>query len=300
VAKKTRDPAKAKAAKQKKIVIAGSVALILLMVIEVPMIMKHGQAQTAVANAAASTTAAAATPPPATPVAPGTAVPLAAPDLSGSNPTAAPVAAPAGTLVADPLPTPGQGQLAEFNRFASKDPFADQSAAATAGTSGTAAAPASGTAAAPASPTAPQSGSSGSTGSSSAPAAPVAPPSSAVIAVNGQLESVAADATFPAAQPVFHLKSVTAHSAKIEVAGGTYASGAASITLQEKKPVTLMNTADGTRYTIELFPQNTPIPAATAGGASTGAAVAAPAPATTTPTSTPGGISTVPASGSGG
>ena len=176
----------------------------------------------------------------------------------------------------DPVATPGQGQLGAFTRFASKDPFADQTPklpAASGGAAGKPAAP-------------PVPGGAGTTttpggSTSGAPAAPVAPPSSAVIAVNGRLESVAADGLFPAAQPVFHLKSVTAHSAKIEIAGGTYASGAGSMTLKEKKPITLMNTADGTRYTIELFPQGTPIPAAPVSGS----APAATPPASTTPAS---------------
>jgi len=45
--------------------------------------------------------------------------------------------------------------------------------------------------------------------------------------------------------------------------GGSYASGAATVTLHENKPVTLMNTADGTRYKLVLKPQGTPVPSTT-------------------------------------
>jgi RNA 3'-terminal phosphate cyclase len=84
--------------------------------------------------------------------------------------------------------------------------------------------------------------------------------------VNGVLYSVAvgnnfpdASATDPSIQPLFHLVSVTAHSAKISIVGGTYANGAPTVTLQENKPVTLMNTADGTRYKLILKPVGTPV-----------------------------------------
>ena len=70
-----------------------------------------------------------------------------------------------------------------------------------------------------------------------------------------------ASATDPSIQPLFHLVSVTAHSAKISIVGGSYANGAPVVTLQENKPVTLMNTADGTRYKLILKPVGTPVAA---------------------------------------
>jgi hypothetical protein len=89
-------------------------------------------------------------------------------------------------------------------------------------------------------------------------------PGSAVISVNGTLMSVTVGGDFPADQPLFHLISLTAHSAKISIVGGSYASGAPSVTLRENKPLTLMNTADGTRYKLVLKPVGTPVPAAAA------------------------------------
>lgn len=284
MAKKNADPAKAKAAKQKKIAIVGTAFLLVLMAVEVPMIMKRMNGpQVTTPAASAATAPAPGTPAPVPGAAPGTPVSLAAPTLAGANPTAA-APTTGGTLVADPAPTPGQGQLAAFTRFASKDPFASQSDAAGAPTgegpastgssdSGSGSASGSGSGGGqPAVPTPPSGGSSGSSGGgsvvpgggSSAPTAPTPALGSAVISVNRRLEAVATGGVFPAAQPVFKLVSVTAHAAKIAVAGGTYATGDPTITLRENKSVTLMNTADGTRYTLELLPQGTAIPAALA------------------------------------
>jgi len=94
-----------------------------------------------------------------------------------------------------------------------------------------------------------------------------------VISVNGASESVASGSNFPAASPVFQLLSLTATTAKISVVGGSYASGAGTLTLKVNKPVTLVNTADGTRYTLLLMPQGTQ---------ASGPAVAAPGSTTTT------------------
>jgi len=95
--------------------------------------------------------------------------------------------------------------------------------------------------------------------------------------VNGTLYTVATKTDFPqptstdpTAAPVFHLVSVTAHTAKISIAGGSYATGAQTVTLRENKPVTLMNTADGTRYTLVLRPLGTAVPTGTSTGTSKG------------------------------
>ena len=99
----------------------------------------------------------------------------------------------------------------------------------------------------------PSGGSSG--GGSANPGLPGLPgnapkPGTAVISVNGTLYTVATKTDFPqpsaadpTAVPLFHLVSVTAHTATISIAGGSYATGAATVTLRENKPVTLMNKA---------------------------------------------------------
>jgi hypothetical protein len=73
----------------------------------------------------------------------------------------------------------------------------------------------------------------------------------------------------PGATPFFHLVSVTAHTAKISIVGGSYSSGGSTVTLRENKPLTLMNTADGSRYKLILKPQGTNVPAPASSSTST-------------------------------
>jgi hypothetical protein len=175
---------------------------------------------------------------------------LAAPTLSGAQQPGATTTDSTGSLVAA-APTVQDGQLTSFSRFASKDPFAQQLNDAPSSSSSS-------------------SGGSSSEGSAN-PGIPSVPgkapkPGSAVISVNGTLYTVATktdfpqpSATDPTAVPLFHLVSVTAHTATISIAGGSYATGAPTVTLKENKPVTLMNTADGTRYTLVLKPLGTAV-----------------------------------------
>jgi hypothetical protein len=77
-------------------------------------------------------------------------------------------------------------------------------------------------------------------------------PTSAVISVGGAAEVVAVGADFPNADPVFSLVSLTSESAEIGIAGGSFDTGIPTVTVVKGQPLTLMNTADGTRYEIEL------------------------------------------------
>ena len=54
--------------------------------------------------------------------------------------------------------------------------------------------------------------------------------------------------TFPSSDPVFRLVALTRTTAKIGIAGGSLSTGDGTTTLTKGKKVTLMNTADGTRY----------------------------------------------------
>jgi hypothetical protein len=261
--KSTNDAAKEKAAKQKKtvivlgVVLAGAVAF----AAHTMMGMSGGSPASApqAADPNATTTATAA------PTAPtGSALP-AAPSLGSIAPATTTPAASSSPLVSAVQAPAGTGQLQSFSLFESKDPFH---------TSGPGAGGAS------SSPSSPAGGTSSGGGSAPkippAPPAPPAPaPTSAVISVNGSSESVVSGSNFPAASAVFQLLSLTATTAKISVVGGSYASGAGTLTLRVNKPVTLVNTADGTRYTLLLMPQGTQ--ASVSGGAA-----AAPAPTTTT------------------
>jgi hypothetical protein len=229
------DP-KAKAKKQKIIAVVGGVLLIAVLAFQVPRTMK-------MLNAKA--------PPPRTSaaVAPGT-VPsdpsvLPTPGTVGGG--ASPAASGDGTLVdSDPVPLPASGQLISFGRFASKDPFVEQiDENAPGGGSSTPAPSSPGGVVVPSSPTA------GSPSPSPSPG-PAAVAGSAVISVNGVQETVSAGGEFPKDSPVFRLVKVVGGEARIGIAGGALASGSPTVTLRKGKAVTLVNTADGTRYELEL------------------------------------------------
>ena len=78
-----------------------------------------------------------------------------------------------------------------------------------------------------------------------------------MISVNGVSESVSSGGNFPATNPMFQLVSISTSTARVTVVGGSYANGSPTLTLKVNKPVTLVNTADGTRYTLTLQPQGT-------------------------------------------
>jgi hypothetical protein len=120
--------------------------------------------------------------------------------------------------------------------------------------------------------------------SPSVPSSPgsAAAPTSAIISLNGELQTVAVKgdfpttgATFTRVGTIFHLVSLTAKTAKIAIVGGSYADGAPAITLKMGTPLTLQNTADGTKYTLILEPPTTQIPSAAAVTTSPAATVSA-------------------------
>jgi hypothetical protein len=245
VARKVVD-AKAAEKRKKSIAIVGALLLAGLLAIQVPRTLK--MLNGAPAPAPAAETAASPVPAAAAPaaVAPGTATPVAAAAVLADT---------------DVAPAPEDGQLVSFGRFKSKDPFAqqvDDAAAGEADPDDEQPAPAGGSApAAQAGGVA--SGDDAPSGPSGGPApreAGVAPaaetPSEATISVNGAAEEVSAESDFPAADPTFTLVSIGKGSVKIAIAGGSYSTGAETVTLALGKSVTLMNTADGARYELEL------------------------------------------------
>jgi hypothetical protein len=264
MAKKHVDPLKAKQKKQK--IIAGVLGVLFIGVLafQVPRVMKHLHPAPPPAVHHAS-----ATPTPTT----GTPT-LAAPTLGG-NATPAPATGTDSSLASSSAPAMQDGQLASFSLFASKDPFAQQ-VSDEKSSSATGSAP---------SGSGGSSASSGGGAGSGATSGNAPRPGSAVISVNGTLYSVAVGTDFPQASstdssivPLFHLVSVTAHTAKISIVGGSYANGAPTVTLTENKPVTLMNTADGTRYKLILKPVGTSLPTAPAPTSKTSTTVTVPPP----------------------
>jgi hypothetical protein len=252
--KQKLDRAQEKERKQKRLAAVLGAVLLLVLVYEVPHTMsimnkkaKAPVVETSVATAPTPSPGATTTP---TPNGTGSA------PASGGSPTPSSVAP--SSLVSAVQPVPDPGQLTQFEQFASKDPFAQsvQKTVAPASSSGGTAAPT------------PAAGKK-KTRTATTPTPPEPAPTSAVISVNGQFASVSVGTDFPAATPFFHLVSLTARSAKIAIAGGSYADGAPSLTLTVGRPVTLQNTADGKRYTLILEPQGTTMPASTSASAPT-------------------------------
>jgi hypothetical protein len=275
MARKQVDLKAKKEARNKKILIVGGVLFVLLLVFQVPRTMKMLNPPAPKHRSAAATTPAETTPTSTTPTAPTT--------------PATPVSAARAVLTAQLAPAAREGQLSVLSAsFKSKDPFRqlikDEASPASESPAATKKPPAAKLKlkVVPSTP------------ATTAPAAPNAPAAkkivlpflSAMISVNGVKEGVNVKLDFPAEAPLFRLVSLTKKTAKISVAGGSLASGAPTLTLHRGKPVTLMNTADGTRYRLVLV--------GTSKVAAVAPAVAEPAapgatttpPATTTPTTT--------------
>jgi len=226
---------KAKAKRQKIMAAGGAVLLLGILAIQVPRTMK-------MMNGSAP-------PPPPAEVAPGT-VPsdpsvLPTPGTVGGG--AASTASGSGTLVdSDPAPVAANGQLISFGRFTSKDPFVEQVDETTAGGGASTPTPApAGSSKTPPAIVVPSSPTAGSPGVG-------AIAGSAVISVNGVQETVTTGNEFPKDSPVFRLVKLGGGEARIGIAGGALASGSPTVTLRKGKAVTLVNTADGTRYELKL------------------------------------------------
>jgi hypothetical protein len=263
----------AKAARNKKILIVGGVLFVLLLVFQVPRTMKMLNPPAAKHSSAAVTTPAETTPAGTAPTAPVT-----------------PVSAGSAVLTAQLAPAAREGQLSVLSAsFKSKDPFRQLIKDASPESS---AAPAKSPAeklklkVVPSTPA-----------TKAAPAAPSAPAAkrvvlpflSAMISVNGVKEGVNVTVDFPVATPVFHLVSLTKKTAKISVAGSSLANGAPTLVLRRGKPLTLVNTADGTRYRLVLVstsrgPAKVPETAQPAASGETTTTPTTTEPTTTTPT----------------
>jgi hypothetical protein len=180
---------------------------------------------------------------PTSPVPAASATPApAAPSLSAAAPT--PTTPTTTTPLISAVQAPvDAGQLQSFSLFESKDPFNASGPSTSHGGSSSSSGGGGGTSTTPKAP----------------PAPPTPPPTDAPISVNGVVEEVSSGSDFPTSNPIFQLVSLTAKSAKVSVVGGSYSNGSTVLTLNVNKAVTLVNTADGTRYTLELLPQGTAV-----------------------------------------
>jgi serine/threonine-protein kinase len=258
--KKPKDDLKAKQKRQKIIAAVGGVILVALLAVEVPKTMSKlhqkppplpGQVLPPNGNPAGTTTPSLAAPTLGSGSASGTS------ESTGSRTNVAAGNGPAAALaVYEVAPQAQDGQLPDFGRFVSKDPFAQQGAGggtatgASPGTTGGATTTTTTPAPTPTTTPKPK-----PTPVPTTPKTPSLPASSAKISVNGATaETVSVGNDFPTANPLFHLVSATTTSAKVAIARGSYADGRSAVTLKVGKPVTLQNTADGTRYTLVLEP----------------------------------------------
>ena len=249
---------KAKEKKQKMILAGLGVVLLIVLAIELPGMLSSG-GSTAAPTTTDATTTTVATPP-------------------GGSPVPAASVAPAGAAVAssEVVFSTSVEKLSHLGFFKAKDPFESHgvgAAPAAAPTSPPAvAAPtspppaaATGNAAAKAAavtaraissgpifgtiqgPSSQSSGPSQAAGSRSGRSLP-----SAIIRFNGHLLTVALGASFPKKSPYFRLAGVTPNGIIISVLKGSLADGSASIELVKNRPLTLVNTATGGRFRIEL------------------------------------------------
>jgi hypothetical protein len=241
VAKSLAADQKAKVKKQKVILAVGGVLLLGLVAFQAPKMMAMLSAKPP------SLPPGAVVQPPNGFATPPGGAPLAAPSLAGSNGASGAVATRGGIVDSSALTAvPASGQLVSFGRFASKDPFAQQVDTSSGG--GTPSSGGSGGATTP-KPVPPV----GPLGPSPGTPAVKPLPTTASISVNGIVETVGLGIDFPVAAPVFHLVALTATSAKIAIVGGSYADGAATVTLKKGKTLTLENTSDGSRYVLRLI-----------------------------------------------
>jgi hypothetical protein len=294
--KKQRDLQKAKVAKQKKIVIVGSVLFLALLAFQVPRTMKmlHKEPQKFhhKRSAQVQTT-------PGTPTSMSPAPSTSAPALS------TPVSNTSGVLTAELAPPAREGQLSVLSAsFKSKDPFRQligESSGSAPSTDTSTATPTT-TSSKPATAdraslkvvpsTAPETSS--AVAAPAAPATPQAPKVtlpfvSAVISVNGKRQGVDVKVDFPNEAPLFHLVSLTKTTAKVSVSGGSLESGKTTLTLRRGKPLTLVNTADGTRFRLVLVKTSRTAlktPTTTTAAQTPSTETTAPAPTSDTPTTT--------------
>lgn len=240
--KRMEDIQVAKDKKMKKVAIGLSVVLVAVLAFEVPKVLHSGGGGSAATPPATTTSSA--------PLA-STAMPAAATTPPGSTAAAiAPTATSTKLTNSDQAPNVSKAQLYSFSHFAGRDPFAQQISSATLSQPAASGAPTTGSTSASAGPTA-------STGTTAAvthhqPTRTLAVTGAARIAVNGRVQVVRVGASFPTANPLFRLVSVTNGVAKIGIASGSYSSGAKAVSLRTGRSLTLVDTADGIRYQVRL------------------------------------------------
>ncbi len=244
--KKTVDAAAAKAKKQKTMLIVGLVLLVVMGAIQGPKLLKKSGAPEAAPAPTATDTGAVATDTgtAARDAAAGTTPPATIPGSTRSAGSVSGVALPA-----PPKPTVGSGQLASFTLFDPKDPFVQQIDAtgadgSTTNATTTATEPPAATKPSVSSPAGPGTGVQGGS-------VPPEPMLYATINLDGKPQQMKVKDAFPEGNPKFVLVSLKKKQATIGVAGGSFERGK-TVTAVLGKRLTLVNTATGVRFELEL------------------------------------------------
>jgi len=219
-----------KQAKQKKLLLLLIPVLAVLAIVQGPKLMKAVGGGSAGETSAAATTGAADTGAAATDP--------ASTERAGADPagtTAAPVAVPAGPVElidSDLPPLAAEGQLIAFDRFVGKDPF-EQLVVPPDNSQQPDVEP----------DTQPVDGEEEE-----------ALPDTAVLLVNGALESVVLGAAFPAAEPTFRLVALDAAAklVRIGLVSGSFSTGSPTVELAVGETLTLVSQPDGVRFEIKL------------------------------------------------
>jgi len=233
--KRQQNLREAKDKRMKKVAIGGAVLLVAILAFEVPKMLHSGGSSTS-------------SPPPATTTTPSaTATPASTPTSTPAGTAAAAVTPTAAStkLPSDLPPARAKSQLYSFSHFTGKDPFVQQVNTAPASSGSTS----SGSA---------KSGSKPASGTTTAaishkPTRTLAANGAVRISVNGRIQVVRVGASFPSANPLFRLVSVAGGVARIGIASGSYTSGARTVSLAPGRSLTLVDTADGVRYSIRLI-----------------------------------------------
>jgi len=237
-----KDIREAKDRRAKRLAIGGVVVLAAVLAFEVPHVLKKsgGSASSAPPAATATDASTGASAPSAT-ASPGTAAAASVPVTSTKLPNS------------DMTPRRLKSQLYSFSRFAGKDPFVQQVSASDITSGPTGASGASSSSSSSSSAAASGVITAGPAPAQQTSARTLAQRGSVTIQVNGKVQTIRVGASFPSSNPLFKLVSVANGVARIGIAGGSYASGAQTVSLATGRSLTLVDTADGIRYKLELL-----------------------------------------------
>jgi hypothetical protein len=233
--KRLQDIRAAKDRRAKIMAIGGAVLLVAILAFELPHYLGGSKSS---APAAATTSATAGTTTPG-----ATSMPVA---TASGTAMAAPVTGSTKLPNSDVAPNRTKSQLYSFDTFAGKDPFVQQVDTQASSSSSSPTGTGAPTTSAPTPTTS-------TTSVQQTSARTLTSAGVARITVNGKSETVRVGKSFPSANPVFTLVSLAHGVAKIGIANGSYSSGAQTVRLSAGRSLTLVDTANGVRYTVRLL-----------------------------------------------